>query len=219
MNTKAIGGGALVLVGVGGFLLYNWYQEKKEKDRAAAELAKYNERDAEKSADEAALRDKEPKWGTIPDVKGKTESEARKLLVEAGFKDDSLEVLADTYGCEYDDTVDDQSDMVATDTICQQDRKAGARMRAETFKLKVVIEHDTFEHGGVTTSEWRRMPDVVNMSVADAQALLATKGFDADEFAVEDARGTCEKGKICESVPAAGQRKHKKRTGTLLVSR
>jgi hypothetical protein len=218
MNTKAIGGGALVLVGVGGFLVYNWYQEKKEKDRAAAELATYKAREEGKTADEAALH-KEPKWGTIPDVTGKTESEARKLLKEAGFNDDSLEVLADTYGCEYDVTVDDQSDMVPVDTICNQDRQGGTRLRAETFKLKVVIEHDTFEHGGVTTSEWRRMPDVVDLTVPAAQALLATKGFDADEFAVEDARGTCETGKICESVPAAGQRKHKKRTGTLLVSK
>jgi beta-lactam-binding protein with PASTA domain len=218
MNTKAIGGGALLVLGVGGFLVYNWYEEKKEKDRAAAEQAKYNARETEKAADEAS-RVKEAKWGTIPDVYGKTESEAKKLLTEAGFNDDSLEILADTFGCEYDVTVDDQSDMVPTDAICQQDRKAGTRVRAESFKLKVVIEHDTFEHGGLTTSEWRRMPDVVNMTVADAQALLATKGFGADEFEVVDSRGGCETGKICESVPPAGQRKHKDRPGSLLISR
>jgi beta-lactam-binding protein with PASTA domain len=181
-------------------------------------MAKYEEREAEKSADEAALV-KEPKWGTIPDVTGKTEREARALLKEAGFNDDSLDVLPDTYGCEYDDAVDDPSDMVPTETICNQDRKAGTRLRAETFKLKVVVEHDTFEHGGVTTSEWRRMPDVVDMTVADAKALLASKGFDADEFEVMEARGGCESGKICETVPPGGQRKHKKRTGTLYYSK
>ena len=63
------------------------------------------------------------------------------------------------------------------------------------------------------------MPDVVNMTVADAQALLATKGFGSDEFEVVDSRGGCETGKICESVPPAGQRKHKNRPGSLLISR
>lgn len=219
MNTKAVGGGAVVLLGVGGFLVYNWYEEKKEKDRAAAELARYNTREAEKSADEASRTNKEAKWGSIPDVVGKSESEARKLLAEAGFDEQSLEVLPDTYGCEYDVTPTDPSQMIPQGNICQQERKAGTRVRAETFKLKVVVEHDTFEHGGVTTSEWRRMPEVTNLTLAEARSLLSSKGFGADEFEIEESRAGCAVGTVCESVPSVGQRKHKDRTGYLRVAK
>lgn len=217
MNAKALGSGALMLLGVGGFLAYDQISERRAARKRAAELEQDRQVEAEKQQEQAE-RVKAPVWATLPDLTGKTEREAKELLAAAGFQEIAMEVMAPRYECAYDVIVDEPSDMVAQGTICNQDPAGGGRLRAERLSIRVVIEHDTFEQGGLATGEWRRMPDVLGMSLAEAQTVLASKGFGPDEFAVEDYTHSCPRSKVCETVPAAGKRKPKATRGTIRAS-
>ncbi|MBE7447714.1 MAG: PASTA domain-containing protein [Kofleriaceae bacterium] len=200
MNAKAIGGGVLIALGMGGFFLYDEHQKKKERDRRGAE-AQATAKQVEAKQEEAARPPAE--WRPVPDLTGKTEAEAEAALRAAGFTGATLEIMPDRFLCEYDD----DAKMVAQGQICNQDPQAGARRLETRAPIKVVIERDTFEAGGAgTTSEWRRMPQVVGLPVEAAQALLAEKGFGPDEFIVEDGH-TCAAGTVCETRPEAGKRK------------
>ncbi len=214
MNAKAVGAGVVILLGVGGFLVYDEYQKKQDAKARTADRAV----DAAKAADkvESAKRP-DPKWATVPNLRGKSEADAATVLREAGFADATVEVLEARFVCEYEDNFD-PTQVVAQGAICDQDPDPGGRVRAERFAIRVVLEHDTFEHGGLSTSEWRRMPEVTSMSLVAAQAALAAKGFGPDEFEVEDYTGSCSPGLVCETVPKAGLRKRKDTLGTIRAS-
>lgn len=218
MNAKALGGGAVVLIGIGGFLVYNYVSERREARKRQEAVAADRAAETAKKEAQAERTKHDPTWATIPDLTGKTEVEAKKLLTEAGFQQVEMEVMEPRYECVYDKVVHAPSDMVPVDTICNQDPEPGGRVRAEKFAIQVVIEHDTFERGGLATSEWRRMPDVLGMSLTEAQGLLASKGFGADEFEVEDYTHSCPSMKVCETVPPAGNRKRKDTPGIIRAS-
>lgn len=212
MDAKTLGGGAVVLLGIGGFLAYNQWQERKERKKVEESRAQSAKDDARR---EEAKQTKEAQWATMPDLYKKTPEEAQALLAKAGFGEIEMGKYGDNAVCSYDGTVDDQSDMVPQGAVCAQEPAAGARVRAERVRVRFLLEEDTFEHGGVDTQEWRRMPDVLAMSADQAMALLASKGFGADEFEVEDVGAQCPSKTVCETNPRPGHRKVKSVKGTL----
>ena len=148
----------------------------------------------------------------VPNLSGLTPDQARAKLVEIGFKDDALQIPPDM-GCSYDD----EKQMVKVGTICNQEREAGSKLMSNA-KLRVVVEHDTYEHGGVESgNEWHRMPELIGMPLARAQALLRDRGFADDEFTVGEARTSCGAGKVCEQRPKPDNRKFKSTPGELNI--
>lgn len=149
----------------------------------------------------------------VPKVVGLTPEKAKEQLIALGYKEDVLEMPPDL-GCHYED---EKNDIVPIGTICNQEREPGEVLMSNA-KLRVVIEYDTWEHGGVKVdNEWHRMPDVVGKSLAEAKALLRAKGFGDDEFAVGEARSDCGKGIVCEQRPAVDARKYTNMQGELNI--
>lgn len=202
MNKGPLLFGAVTLLVGGGYYAYDqgWFKSKKD-DAAAA---------AEDHHGENKPVITETKMLKIPDLVGVPEADARARWKEAGFSPSTFKVSSK--GCNASD-----ENMQPEGTVCVQDRAAGQEIADKLGDIEVVIEHDTFEAGSVGfANEWHRMPDVVGSSLADAQSLLASKGFDADEFEVRQ-DGTCEPGTVCSTQPAAGKRKSKHAQGILHV--
>jgi len=212
MDAKTLGGGAVVLLGIGGFLAYNQWEQRKEQKKVAEARAQAQKDEAKR--DEAG-QTKEARWTTMPDLYKKTPEEAQAILAKAGFDTIEMRKYGDNAVCSYEGTIKSQADMVPQGAICAQEPAAGARVRAEKAYVRFLVEDDTYEHGGLDTSEWRRMPDVTNMSADAAKALLASKGFGADEFDVEDVGDRCPSRTVCDTIPRAGQPKMKSVKGTL----
>jgi hypothetical protein len=210
MNSKAIAGGAVILLGVGGFVAYDQYQRHQAEKRVAAEVA-------EQAKDEAAKAEmkkgKDPdKQVEVPDLRGASSGEAEGLLKKAGFIAPVVEERPPNYGCAYDN----EKDILPVDSICEQDPGKGAMRAVNGLKIKITVEHDTFEHGGVESGhEWRRMPNLEGMPLAEALALLADKGFGETEFEIKS--GSCDKEIVCDTIPDGGQRKRSDTPGTLRV--
>jgi beta-lactam-binding protein with PASTA domain len=145
----------------------------------------------------------------VPDLRGLDVDQARKVAGRHGSLE--LEVL-DRYACDYDD----DRDMLLEGQVCDQKPVAGTSV-VEGSTIKVVVERDTYEHGGVgTTNEWRRMPDLVGMPVDEAHAELARLGFDDGELSVEHDTA-CPARVVCGSQPEPGHRKVRARAGRLYV--
>ncbi len=137
----------------------------------------------------------------VPDLAGLTPDQATAKLTTLGFRDAAL-VIRDDVHCAYDD----EKNMVAQGTICNQGKSPGAVV-ASSAKIDVAIEHDTYDSGGVHSgSAWRRMPAIEGLSLPAAQALLRDKGFSDDEFEVERV-AACRKDTVCVQNPRAGIRK------------
>jgi beta-lactam-binding protein with PASTA domain len=212
MNGKSVASGLLLLVGVGGFFAYDRYQESKAQKKRETERTADTEARAAKKIDEQKRT--ESVWVAVPDLTGKTEAEAVATLASAGFTDPTVKVLDEHYICEYDD----ESRMVKQGAICNQKPEPPTKLVSTRGDIQVVVERDTFEAGGAgTTGEWKRMPDLVGMNLEQARTVLRSKGFGDEEFNVEDG-WSCAKGTVCETLPAAGQRKTKTYHGALRVN-
>lgn len=200
---------ALILLVAGGWFGYQeWEKRKKEQQPPPVEPDR-----GPQSAAEAGPA-KETRWGDMPDLRGMTESQATAALRAAGFADVHVQVMEDTYTCEYDD----DTKMLPQGQICEQKPSAGTRVSLAKLRAQIVIEHDTYEHGGETTQEWRRMPDLVGKPLAEAQAILAAKGFKDDEFTIEE-DASCARGTVCETAPKALVRKTVSYPGRLSVGK
>lgn len=148
----------------------------------------------------------------VPNLVGMTPDKAIAELVKRGFKADILEQPANL-GCTYDD----ERVRVPIGAICNQERDAGTIMMSNA-KLRVVVEHDTYEHGGVEVeNEWHRMPDVTGMPLDRAKDLLRDKGFADDEFVIGEARSTCGKDVVCDQRPKPETRKYANMPGELNI--
>ncbi len=147
----------------------------------------------------------------LPRLIGLTPEKATAELVRLGFEDGALQMPPDLI-CTYDD---EKRDLVPVGTICNQERSPGSPLMSDA-KVRVVIEYDTFEHGGVHAGdEWHRMPNVIGMPIDKARAVLRDHGFVDSEFAIGEARSSCGRGMVCEQVPKAGIRKYVRREGDL----
>ena len=222
---------AVVVAITGGYFAYEHFKPKPSADRpAATRKASSDPQGGSESArrpsgsqggsqagSEAGSAAEEPATKravslAVPDLKGLTPDQARAKLVGIGFKDDALQIPKDM-GCSYDD----EKQMVKQGTICNQDREPGGQLMSNA-KLRVVVENDTYEHGGVESgNEWNRMPELTGMPLARAQALLRDRGFADDEFVIGEARTSCGKGKVCEQRPKADLRKFKSTPGELNI--
>lgn len=150
----------------------------------------------------------------VPNIVGLAPDQATAALVALGYEPTVLEMPANLM-CRYED---EQRDIVPVGTICNQQREPGDVLMSNA-KLRVVVEKDTWEHGGVEAdNEWRRMPKLEGLPLARAQALLRSQGFGDDEFAVGEARTGCGAGVICEQRPKANGRKYLRERGELNVS-
>ena len=148
----------------------------------------------------------------LPNLSGKTPEAARTALAAAGFKADVLEI-PEGMACTYED----ERHPVPVGTICNQEREPGTKVMSNA-KIRVVVEHDTWEHGGVEVdNEWHRMPDVTGLKLERAKALLREKGFGDDEFEVGEARVNCGVGVVCDQRPKADGRKYKREPGELNI--
>jgi hypothetical protein len=235
---------AIAVLVTGGYFAYDYWDSRKAKSKAAS-AAKAGSSRGSSSADQtptgtgSASSDEGGSTGStagsqpgsgegpasdqpathkvqrlkVPRVIGLTPEKATAQLVALGFKEDVLEMPPD-FGCSYED---ERKDIVPVGTICNQQRDEGEILMSNA-KLRVVIEYDTWEHGGVKAeNEWRRMPDLVGKSLAEAQALLRSKGFGDDEFLVGEARYNCGKGMVCDQRPAVDARKYANMQGELNV--
>lgn len=218
MNKGSIATSALVILATGGYLGYQqWGPKDKPAKPYAPPSAKGSGSGSAAGTGSGAAEESPPeptravKEVVVPDLVGLTADVARDRMTQAGFAPDALAIPPDTV-CHYDD----DKNMVKQGTICAQDRSAGQKMMSNA-KVKVAIEHDTYDEGGIETGAvWRRMPEVTGKSVDDALQLLRDKGFGPDEFEVEE-RGGCGKGTVCDQNPNAGDRKFVSSRGSLNV--
>lgn len=220
MNKGSIATSALVILATGGYLGYQQWgpKEKPAKPYAppsagtgSAGSGGTTGSDATGSGEQAPGPTRAVKEVEVPDLVGLTPDEAKERLSQAGFAATALTIPPDTI-CRYDD----DTKMVKQGTICAQDRSAGQKIMSNA-RVKVAIEHDTYEEGGVETGAvWRRMPDLLGKPIDEALQLLQDKGFGRDEFEVEE-RGGCTKGTICDQNPNPGDRKFLASPGALNV--
>ena len=147
----------------------------------------------------------------LPRLIGLTPEKASAELTRLGFDSDALQMPPDLV-CNYED---EKRDLVPVGAICNQERSQGSPLMSDA-KVRVVVEYDTWDHGGVHAgAEWHRMPNVIGMPLAKAQTVLRAHGFVDEEFAIGEARSSCGKGLVCEQVPKAGIRKFAGRPGDL----
>jgi hypothetical protein len=230
----------IAAVATGGYFAYDYYDTNKRK-KAEAAAAKKREAVTKNAAGVHPSGDDPPSTAkvaapgvdggsagsaeepppthkvveiAVPDLTGLTPDKARAALTKLGFKDDALETPPG-YGCEYED----ERNLVAVGAICNQERTPGSKVMSNA-KVRVVIEHDTWESGGAhLENPWRRMPDLSGMSLARAQQILREKGFGADEFVVGESREDCGVGLVCDQRPKPNTRKFASAPGELNVDR
>jgi hypothetical protein len=236
---------AIAVLATGGYFAYDYWDSHKAKSKAAAGSTSGGKKPAgsgsgsewggsggrpgsggsgsgsEAGDEHTATADDDLDGGAVhrvrrlelPSVIGLTPDKAREKLVALGYKDDVLEIPPNM-GCSYED---EQRDIVPVGTICNQEREPGQPLMSNA-KLRVVIEHDTWEHGGVENErEWHRMPDLVGTPLAAARELLRSKGFSDDEFVVGESRTSCGAGMVCEQRPKPDSRKFVAEPGELNV--
>jgi beta-lactam-binding protein with PASTA domain len=152
---------------------------------------------------------------TVPSVIGQTPEQALATMRAAGFEVGGLDPQNATCG------YDDDRQMVKTGTICSQTPGAGTEATTRLPRLRFVVEKDTYAEGGIgLSSHWRRMPEVVGLTLAEATAVLAKANLALpDHFVVsESAAEDCQpEGKICLAYPKAGARKQVPRKGRIVV--
>ena len=149
----------------------------------------------------------------VPSIIGLTPAAATAKLVALGFMDTVLE-MPPNLGCDY---ADEKRDIVPVGAICAQERDPGQILMSNA-KLRVVIERNTYEHGGVEVeNEWHRMPDLVGLPLARARAILRDRGFGEDEFEIGEARTSCGAGLVCDQRPKADTRKFASSRGELNI--
>jgi hypothetical protein len=221
MNKGTITMGALAVIITGGYFGYDYYQSKKKKeehkawspDQGKGKGGSAGSGDGEGSGSEPEAATHKVQRLQLPRLLGLTPAQATAKLVALGYKPDVLEI-PENMGCHYED---EQRDIVPVGTICDQDRSEGEVLMSNA-KLRVVVEHDTWEHGGVEAdNEWRRMPNLEGMSLAQAKELLRSKGFSDDEFTIGEARTSCGQGLVCEQRPKVDGRKYARELGELNV--
>ena len=134
----------------------------------------------------------------MPDLKGLTPEQALAALHRAGFETQKLDF--DDQLCSYDSGEKN----VPKGTVCKQ-RPYPGQVNSVRISVEVLIEEETFTHGGQGQGEWRRVPEINGKPLADAKAMFAREGFDlAKHLQVLD--GDCATGTICTSSPRAGDR-------------
>lgn len=230
--------GAIAVIATGGYFGYDYWETKKAKERERAEdKAREKQRAAGPTGDSGQDRAAHPPGSgdgssegsegsgpgsevshrvqrlKVPNVVGMKPEAATAALVALGFKPDVLE-MPPNLGCHYED---EQHDIVPVGAICNQERDPGEILMSNA-KLRVVVEKDTWEHGGVEIeNEWHRMPELVGMPLEAANELLRSKGFSEDEFAIGEARTSCGKGVVCEQHPNPEARKYVNQRGDLNI--
>lgn len=151
----------------------------------------------------------------MPNLFGRTPSEAATLLKNAGFVVVSAEERTDDECSEGADHA-----MAPQGAICDQSPPPEIDTDPREVRLKYTLEHDAFDHGGTGDAAWRRMPAVVGMSLADARAALTRAKLPADQFFdIVDARDDdrCRPGVVCEQSPAPKDRMRLASHGRLVV--
>lgn len=152
----------------------------------------------------------------MPDLRGKTAAQVGELLHSRGFQVDKI-TISDLLCNEGDDTK-----MVAQNTVCGQQPDLGVDHGPHVLRLELTIEHNSYDHGGVgTSSEWRRMPDLVGKSIDVARTILARASLPIDEQfnIVEVVDDACAAGQVCQTSPAGKSRKVLQRRGELVVGK
>jgi beta-lactam-binding protein with PASTA domain len=198
--------GLVCAIGAGGYYAYDelgWFKAKP-----APPAPRASEAPAPPESPEEVARKHEH---VVPELIDLDVETARKVVAKAGFRKDALQVRENTV-CQYAS----DKEMKAVDTICQQAPQPGIKVSGLT-DIRVVVEHDTYDHGSVGYSgEWRRMPDVTGATLEAAREILRDKGFADDEFEI-DSRADCKHGTVCSTRPDPGKRKVIARKGTLWV--
>ncbi len=203
-------GAAVLVLGAGGYFGYEEWQKREATRKREAEGQATRDK-AERDNQPKAEKPR-PKPKAVPDLYGLTPDVARQQVKTAGFDPEKFIVLDAQFGCRYADEID----MVTQGTICNQEPSKDAVVDV-TREIKVTIERDTFEHGSVgTTSEWRRMPDVLGMSKDEALATLTRAGFKASEFRIDLQQG-CSLNAVCDTTPPPRGRKVHAREGVLTI--
>lgn len=201
--------GVAIALAAGGYFGYDWWKEKKAKEKVEAERNKQLEA-MHQGADVDAGTPNGPIL--VPDLTGLTPDEAKAKLSKLGFKIDNFKVL-EHHACSYVK----ETDMKKRGQICAQDPPVGANSAAGR-KFEVTIEEDDYEAGGIgTVTEWKRMPELEGLSLQAAQSKLTGLGFREEEFQIEREQGCGTVGMVCRTEPAGLGRKVRGRTGTLFV--
>lgn len=245
MNKGSTAMSAFLVVATGGYFAYDYYQSRQQQKKEAAARSAANRPSSGSSTspdegsgagttreDRRAGGDSGSGTGTgteadadgdstttrvrklqVPKLIGLTPEKATEKLVAAGFKPDTLEIPPE-FGCAYDD---ERRDIVPVGTICNQDRDEGESMMSNA-KLRVVVEHDTWEAGGAKFDRpWRRMPDLEGMPLDRARALLRSQGFADDEFEESEAMSSCGRNVVCAQRPKKDTRKYAVEPGELMI--
>ncbi|HVV87608.1 MAG TPA: PASTA domain-containing protein [Kofleriaceae bacterium] len=151
----------------------------------------------------------------MPKLIGLTPEKAKAVLAAAGFDDGVLEEKPDL-ACTYED---EKRDLVPVGTICNQEIPPGGEHMSYA-KVRVVVETNTWEHGGVAAGrEWHRMVNVTGLRLDKARAKLREQGFTDEEFEVVDAMGSCGRGIVCDTRPHADIRKFVNQPGEIQVGK
>ncbi len=152
----------------------------------------------------------------VPSLIGQTAAQAEATLRAAGFTIPRVEIVKNY--CAHDD----DTKMVAKDTVCEQEPRAGREHQPRILSLRLTLERDTYEHGLVGhSSEWRRMPDLDGKPLDVARTILARASLPlAEQFdIVEVDEAVCQPAQICRTEPAARARKVLWRKGRIYVGK
>ena len=145
----------------------------------------------------------------MPNLVGKNLAEANARVALVGVDAITQFDIGGDRSCAIDLILDNQLVVIEKGQICQQDPIANRVLSSQKTKVAVIVQQDDPWHGhfkGDPTdpqNQWHRMPKVIGMNVADAQAAIKTAGFTIEKLTevVPTEDPACTVGLVCRQYP------------------
>ena len=145
----------------------------------------------------------------MPDLVGKNLAEANARVALVGLGPITQFDVGGDRSCAIDLVHDNQLIVIEKGQVCQQDPIANRALSSQKTKVAVIVQQEDPWHGhykGDPTdpqNQWHRMPKVIGMNVADAQAAIKMAGFNIEKLTevVPTEDPACTVGLVCRQYP------------------
>src|SRR6476469_5495259 len=145
----------------------------------------------------------------MPDLVGKNLAEANARVALVGLGPITQFDIGGDRSCSIDLIHDNQLIVVEKGQVCQQEPIRNPVLSSQKTNVAVIVQQDDPWHGhykGDPTdpqNQWHRMPKVIGMNVADAQAAIKMAGFNIEKLTevVPTEDPACTVGLVCRQYP------------------